>query len=136
MKSFADTARRLVYTPQRNAKLRLIERLTRRPRRPDRGYGLAALTGDLALPHVQAGDDPRAGGHRVDPLLFALSYDYVGDLAETVALIWPVTRPASPPPPRLARLVGRRWRRSAVTTPRRCSPVGSTPSTPSAALRC
>ncbi|MEM6661225.1 MAG: cisplatin damage response ATP-dependent DNA ligase, partial [Pseudomonadota bacterium] len=26
---------------------------------------------------------------RVDPVLFRLSYDYVGDLAETVALIWP-----------------------------------------------
>jgi DNA ligase-1 len=26
---------------------------------------------------------------RVDPALFALSYDYVGDLSETVALLWP-----------------------------------------------
>ena len=26
---------------------------------------------------------------RVDPVLFRLSYDYVGDLAEPVALIWP-----------------------------------------------
>ena len=29
---------------------------------------------------------------RTDPVLFALSYDYVGDLSETVALMWP--RPA------------------------------------------
>ena len=27
---------------------------------------------------------------RTDPVLFGLSYDYVGDLSETVALIWPV----------------------------------------------
>jgi DNA ligase-1 len=27
---------------------------------------------------------------RIDPVLFGWSYDYVGDLAETVALIWPV----------------------------------------------
>jgi DNA ligase-1 len=26
---------------------------------------------------------------RVDPVLFRLSYDYVGDLSETVSLIWP-----------------------------------------------
>src|SRR5262245_62787286 len=26
---------------------------------------------------------------RTDPALFALSYDYVGDLSETVALMWP-----------------------------------------------
>jgi DNA ligase-1 len=27
---------------------------------------------------------------RTDPVLFELSYDYVGDLSETVALMWPV----------------------------------------------
>ena len=26
---------------------------------------------------------------RTDPVLFAMSYDYVGDLSETVALMWP-----------------------------------------------
>src|SRR3546814_18408703 len=26
---------------------------------------------------------------RVDPVLFGWSYDYVGDMAETVALVWP-----------------------------------------------
>ena len=26
---------------------------------------------------------------RTDPMLFELSYDYVGDLSETVALMWP-----------------------------------------------
>jgi len=26
---------------------------------------------------------------RTDPVLFGLSYDYVGDLSETVALLWP-----------------------------------------------
>src|SRR5690606_33929297 len=31
----------------------------------------------------------RLAGERVDAQLFALSYDFVGDLAETIALIWP-----------------------------------------------
>ena len=26
---------------------------------------------------------------RMDPVLFGYSYDYVGDLAETVSLVWP-----------------------------------------------
>ena len=29
---------------------------------------------------------------RTDPVLFELSYDYVGDLSETVALMWPAPR--------------------------------------------
>src|SRR5262249_31435748 len=36
---------------------------------------------------------------RVDPLLFEWSYDYVGDLAETVALIWPEQPAGNRPPP-------------------------------------
>ena len=31
---------------------------------------------------------------RTDPELFALSYDYVGDLSETIALMWPAPREA------------------------------------------
>ncbi len=45
---------------------------------------------------------------RTDPALFALSYDYVGDLSETVALMWPVRHALtnSPPPPTLTEVVG------------------------------
>ena len=35
---------------------------------------------------------------RTDPVLFAMSHDYVGDLAETVALIWPAARTNAGPP--------------------------------------
>ena len=38
-------------------------------------------------------------------MLLALSYDYVGDLAETVALIWPARDGANAPPPALAEVV-------------------------------
>jgi DNA ligase-1 len=40
---------------------------------------------------------------RTDPVLFRWSYDFVGDLAETVALIWPGTESA--PPPSLSEIV-------------------------------
>ena len=35
---------------------------------------------------------------RVDPVLYDLSRDYVGDTAETVALLWPAGRADTPPP--------------------------------------
>jgi DNA ligase-1 len=41
----------------------------------------------------------------VDPELFAWSYDFVGDLAETVALIWPDADPSAGAAPGLAEIV-------------------------------
>ena len=52
----------------------------------------------------QAGSDPRLAAARTDPELFAWSYDYVGDLAETVALIWP-SSPTNAAPPGLWEVV-------------------------------
>ena len=56
---------------------------------PDRGWALAALTGALDFRHAKPAAIRALVESRVDPTLFALSYDYVGDLAETAALIWP-----------------------------------------------
>jgi DNA ligase-1 len=103
VESFAALLDGLVYAPQRNAKLRLIEHWLATTADPDRGYGLAALTGDLDLPHVRPALIRALVESRVDPLLFALSYDYVGDLAETAALIWPADDgDGKRPAPRLA----------------------------------
>ena len=45
------------------------------------------------------------GLHRVDPELLAPSYDFVGDLAETIALIWP--NAGVPDDPTLGEVVAR-----------------------------
>lgn len=86
---FADLLERLVFSPGRNAKLaHLAQYFTTAPD-PDRGWALAALAGTLRL---RAATPSRIRGlveERIDPVLFRLSYDFVGDLAETVALIWP-----------------------------------------------
>ena len=63
---------------------------------PERGWALAALTGALSFPHAKAGLIRSLIAERTDPVLFELSYDYVGDLSETVALMWPAANPAPP----------------------------------------
>ncbi len=89
MRAFAALLDRLVLTPQRNTKLRLMTDYLRQTPDPDRGYALAALTGDLAIASVKPAMLRAMVVERVDAVLFAYSYDYVGDLAETIALIWP-----------------------------------------------
>ena len=95
MNRFAELLDRLAYEPGRNNKLRLITNYFRTVEDPDRGYALAALTGALSFKHAKAGLIRDLIAERTDPELFALSYDYVGDLSETVALMWPKVRPAA-----------------------------------------
>ena len=89
MRAFAALLDRLVLTPQRTVKLRLMTDYFRATPDPDRGYALAALTGDLDIASVKPAMLRALVTDRVDAVLFAYSYDYVGDLAETIALIWP-----------------------------------------------
>ena len=89
MNRFAALLDRLSYEPSRNNKLRLIADYFRSVPDPDRGYALAALTGALSFRHAKPGTIRALIAERADPELFAMSYDYVGDLSETVALMWP-----------------------------------------------
>ena len=104
MKPFAALLDRLVLTPQRNAKLRLLVDYFAAVPDPDRGYGLAALTGELAFKNAKAGLIRELAMSRVDPVLFGWSYDFVGDLAETTALVWPA-RPTGHDWPTLGEVV-------------------------------
>ena len=107
MNRFAELLDRLSYEPGRNNKLRLITAYFRNAPDPDRGYALAAMTGALSFKHAKAGLVRDLIATRSDPALFALSYDYVGDLSETVALMWPRSDRLtnSPPPPSLGDVV-------------------------------
>jgi ATP-dependent DNA ligase len=89
MNAFAQLLDRLAYEPGRNNKLRLIADYLRSTPDPERGFALAALTGALSFQHAKAGMIRALIAERADPVLFELSYDYVGDLSETVALMWP-----------------------------------------------
>ncbi|MBZ6379309.1 ATP-dependent DNA ligase [Pacificimonas flava] len=92
MKAFAELLERLVYTRSRNAKLKLIADYLRATPDPDRGWALATLTEELDFKSVKPGLIKALVEGRVDPVLFRMSRNYVGDMAETVSLIW------EPPP--------------------------------------
>src|SRR5947207_6081544 len=98
MNRFAALLDRLAYEPSRNAKLRLMTEYFRETPDPERGYALAAITGALSFRHAKPGIIRALIAERTDPVLFELSWDYVGDLSETVALMWP-TPVAKPPLP-------------------------------------
>jgi DNA ligase-1 len=104
MIAFAELLERLVFTPSRNAKIALLRQYFATQPDPDRGIGLAAITGELAFTAAKPGLIRDLAAARTDPELFAWSYDFVGDLAETVALMWPEA-PSNAPPPRLADVV-------------------------------
>jgi DNA ligase-1 len=96
MNRFAALLDRLSYEPRRNAKLRLMADYFRHTPDPDRGWALAALTASLSFQHAKPGLIRGLIEARADPNLFYLSWDYVGDLSETVALMWPAPELPSP----------------------------------------
>jgi DNA ligase 1 len=89
MNRFAALLDRLAYEPRRNAKIRLMADYFRDTPDPERGMALAALTGTLSFRHAKPNIVRTLIGERTDPYLFQMSRDYVGDMAETVALMWP-----------------------------------------------
>ena len=98
MRAFATLLDRLSLTSSRNAKLVLVRDYLKERPDPERGWALAALTGELSFNAAKPAMIRQAVEARVDPILFRWSYDYVGDLAETVALIWPARRGSNRPP--------------------------------------
>ena len=98
MKGFAELLDRLAYTPSRNDKLRLLADYFATTPDPNRGWALAALTDGLFFRLPIRRILTETIEPRVDPVLFGLSRDYVGDTAETIALIWPGGDAASEAP--------------------------------------
>ncbi|MGC2203444.1 MAG: cisplatin damage response ATP-dependent DNA ligase [Stellaceae bacterium] len=89
MNRFAGLLEALLFTPSRNGKLRLMQEYFATAPDPERGWALAALTGELSFDEAKPSQVRALAASRVDPELLGWSYDFVGDLAETVSLIWP-----------------------------------------------
>ena len=89
MKAFSRLLERLYYEPATLGKTRLLLDYFAVTPDPDRGYAVAVIADTLSLPNFKRSmvlDLIRA---RTDPALLAMSYDYVGELSETVAHLWP-----------------------------------------------
>ena len=116
MEPFAVLLDTLTTTPSRKGKLALLVEYFRSTPDPDRGFALAALTDGL-FPRLPLRRSLAVLLEtRVDPVLYDLSRDYVGDTAETVALLWPAQK-AEAPAPTLQALVKALEAANAATAP-------------------
>ncbi|MHA6318512.1 cisplatin damage response ATP-dependent DNA ligase [Altererythrobacter sp. CAU 1778] len=106
MEAFAALIDRLVYTTSRNEKLRLVADYLRATPDPDRGWALAALTDGLDFKAVKSSTIRSIMKERVDPVLWTLSRDFVGDTAETASLLWPDPVGEVAPSPTVSEAVG------------------------------
>src|SRR5262249_49396747 len=116
MQAFAELLDALSFQPARDAKLRLIEHYLQHTPDPDRGWALAALTGGLSFASAKPALLRSFGEDKIGAELFHWSYDYVGDLAETLALVWE-TKPDAGPPPSLGEVVETLQRATKMQTP-------------------
>ncbi len=73
MIAFAELLDRLVLTPGRLAKIALLHRYFAAEPDPDRGFALAALTGELAFQAAKPMLIRNLAEARTDPVLFAWS---------------------------------------------------------------
>jgi len=99
MEEFAALLDALVYTTSRDRKLALIAEYLRAAPDPCRGWAMAALTESLDFSGVKSSTVKALMMERVDPLLWQLSRDFVGDTAETASLLWPEPETQAPQPP-------------------------------------
>ena len=103
MRAFSQLLDGLVYTRSRNGKLGLIATYLRDAPDPDRGWALAALADGLDFPAVKSSTIRNLLKDRVDPVLWTLSRDFVGDTAETASLLWPAPDQSPSPPTEIGR---------------------------------
>jgi DNA ligase-1 len=94
MKAFADLVNNLYFLNSNNAKSELLLEYLATAPSPDRGWAIGAIAGTLHFEFFKRKTVKDIIVERVDPALFALSYDYVGEMSETVAHLWSTTADA------------------------------------------
>ena len=97
MREFSQLINQLILTRSRNRKIELLNHYFKNTKNPNRGLALAILTGNFKIKNISISKIKELIKKEVDPELFDLSYDYVGDLAETIALIWPYKKKGAVP---------------------------------------
>ena len=89
MESFSQLLEQLYFTSSTKNKTAFIHAYLRETPDPDRGWAIAAIAGTLSFDLFKRALIKKLTLERVDETLFALSYDYVGEMSETVAHLWP-----------------------------------------------
>lgn len=98
MQAFSTLLEQLYFTSSSNEKSRILRHYLASTPNPDRGWAIAALAGTLNFDFFKRSTIKKLMLERVDPELFSMSYDYVGELSETVAHLWPDSRSGQPLP--------------------------------------
>jgi DNA ligase-1 len=96
MNEFAALVDRLYYLNSNNAKAELLIDYLRNTPDPDRGWAMGAIAGTLNFEFFKRRVIKELIVERVDPILFDLSYDYVGEMSETVAHLWSTVKDEKP----------------------------------------
>ncbi len=93
MEEFSNLLEQLYYTAGTKAKAQLIADYIANTPDPDRGWAIAAMAGTLRFDFFKRNTVKKLITEHTDPALFAMSYDYVGEVSETVAHLWPYSEP-------------------------------------------
>ena len=88
MQRFAELLDRLYYTSSNLAKAALLKQYLTDTPDPDRGWAIAAIAGTLSFDLFKRNVIKQLITERSDEYLFNLSYDYVGEMSETVSHLW------------------------------------------------
>ena len=88
MEKFSRLLDELYFTNSTLLKERILANYLLSTPDPDRGWALAAIAGTLNFDLFKRNLCKSLIIERMDPELFQLSYDYVGELSETIALAW------------------------------------------------
>ena len=97
MKKFSKLLEEIILTPSRNKKIDVMVDYLKTTSDPSRGFTLALISSNLKFNTIKTNELKDIIKSRIDPVLFDLSYDYVGDLAETISLIWPTEKKGKTP---------------------------------------
>ncbi|MDY6974862.1 MAG: cisplatin damage response ATP-dependent DNA ligase [Pseudomonadota bacterium] len=94
MEAFSHLLEQLYFTSGNKAKAQLIADYIANTPDPDRGWAIAAVAGTLRFDFFKRNTVKKLITEHTDPALFAMSYDYVGEVSETVAHLWPYSEPS------------------------------------------
>jgi DNA ligase-1 len=94
VEAFSHLLEQLYFTSGNKAKAQLIADYIASTPDPDRGWAIAAMAGTLRFDFFKRNTVKKIITEHTDPELFAMSYDYVGEVSETVAHLWPYSEPS------------------------------------------